>query len=36
VQFLLIMHNNPAVWDALTDSERDAVLTGHGQFIKAN
>jgi hypothetical protein len=34
VQFLLIMHNNPAVWDALTDSERDAVVTGHGQFIK--
>jgi len=34
VQFLLIMHNNPAVWDALTDSERDAVVTGHGRFIK--
>jgi hypothetical protein len=34
VQFLLIMHNNPAVWDALTDSERDAVVTGHGQFIE--
>ena len=34
MQFLLIMHNNPAVWDALTDSERDAVVTGHGQFIK--
>ena len=34
MQFLLIMHNNPAVWDALTDSERDAVVTGHGRFIK--
>jgi hypothetical protein len=30
VRFLLIMHNNPAVWEALTGSERDAVVTGHG------
>jgi hypothetical protein len=35
VKFLLIMHNNPAVWDALTESERDEVMTGHGDFIKA-
>jgi hypothetical protein len=35
VKFLLIMHNNPAVWDALTESERDEVMTGHGDFIEA-
>ncbi|HEV7789563.1 MAG TPA: YciI family protein [Pseudonocardia sp.] len=35
MKFLLIMHNNPAVWDALTESERDEVMTGHGDFIKA-
>jgi hypothetical protein len=34
VKFLLIMHNNPAVWEALTESERDEVMTGHGDFIK--
>jgi hypothetical protein len=35
VKFLLIMHNNPAVWESLTESERDEVMTGHGDFIKA-
>jgi hypothetical protein len=34
VKFLLIMHNNPAVWESLTESERDEVMTGHGDFIK--
>jgi hypothetical protein len=34
VKFLLIMHNNPAVWETLTESERDEVMTGHGDFIK--
>jgi hypothetical protein len=33
MKFLLIMHNNPAVWDALTEDERNAVMTGHGAFI---
>jgi hypothetical protein len=28
------MHNNPAVWESLTESERDEVMTGHGDFIK--
>jgi hypothetical protein len=34
VKFLLIMHNNPAVWESLTEGERDEVMTGHGDFIK--
>jgi hypothetical protein len=34
VKFLLIMHNNPVVWESLTESERDEVMTGHGDFIK--
>jgi hypothetical protein len=34
VKFLLIMHNNPAVWESLTEAERTAVMTGHGGFIK--
>ena len=34
MKFLLIMHNNPAVWESLTESERDEVMTGHGDFIK--
>ena len=34
MKFLLIMHNNPAVWESLTEDERNAVMTGHGGFIK--
>jgi len=26
VKFLLIMHNNPAVWESLTEAERNAVM----------
>jgi hypothetical protein len=33
MKFLLIMHMNPAVWDALTEEERTAVGEGHGAFI---
>jgi hypothetical protein len=33
MKFLLIMHMNPAVWNALTDEERAEVGTGHGAFI---
>lgn len=33
VKFLLIMHMNPAVWNGLTEEERNAVMTGHGAFI---
>jgi hypothetical protein len=34
VKFLLIMHMNPAVWDALTEEERQEVMGGHGAFIE--
>jgi hypothetical protein len=34
MQFLLIMHMNPAVWGALTEDERNAVGNGHGKFIE--
>ncbi len=33
MKFLLIMHNNPAVWNALTDEERGAIGDGHDGFI---
>jgi hypothetical protein len=33
MKFLLIMHQNPAVWNALTDDERNEVGKGHGAFI---
>jgi len=33
MKFLLIMHMNPAVWNALTDEERSEVGGGHGAFI---
>jgi hypothetical protein len=33
MKFLLIMHQNPAVWNALTDDERNEVGKGHGVFI---
>ncbi|QYC42201.1 hypothetical protein Nocox_22985 [Nonomuraea coxensis DSM 45129] len=33
MKFLLIMHNNPQVWDALTDEERQEVMSGHGPFM---
>ncbi|MEV0972590.1 YciI family protein [Microtetraspora glauca] len=34
MQFLLIMHMNPQIWDALTEEERQDVMNGHGGFIK--
>lgn len=34
MKFLLIMHMNPAVWDALTEEERQEVMSGHGPFIE--
>lgn len=33
MKFLLIMHMNPAVWNALTDEERAEVGNGHRAFI---
>ncbi|WP_328414811.1 hypothetical protein OG470_21285 [Micromonospora sp. NBC_00389] len=35
MKFLISMHINPAVLDALTDEEKAAIGDGHGEFIKA-
>ncbi|MFI6845131.1 YciI family protein [Kitasatospora sp. NBC_00085] len=35
MQFLISMHINPAVLDALTDQEKAAIGAGHGRFIEA-
>lgn len=34
MKFLLLMHMNPTVWDALTEDERNEVMTGHGAFME--
>jgi hypothetical protein len=33
MEFLLIMHMNPTVWNALTEDERSEIEKGHGAFI---
>jgi hypothetical protein len=33
MKFLLLMHINPAVWEALTADERTEIMDGHGEFI---
>jgi hypothetical protein len=33
MKFLLIMHMNPIVWNALTEEERTEIGDGHGAFI---
>ncbi|GAA1303814.1 YciI family protein [Streptomyces sp. NBC_00257] len=35
MKFLISMHINPAVLDALTDEEKAAIGGGHGEFIEA-
>src|SRR5437763_929285 len=35
MQFLISLHINPAVLDALTDEEKAAIGDGHGKFIEA-
>ena len=35
MQFLISMHINPAVLDALTDEQKSALGGGHGTFIEA-
>jgi hypothetical protein len=35
MKFLLIMHVDPAVLDALTEEERNEIGTGHAAFIDA-
>ncbi|GAA2390623.1 YciI family protein [Nonomuraea africana] len=34
MKFLLIMHSNPQIWDALTEEERTEVMSGHGVFME--
>ncbi|MGR6920227.1 YciI family protein [[Actinomadura] parvosata] len=34
MKFLLIMHNNPQIWDALTEEQRNDVMNGHGAFME--
>jgi len=34
MKFLLIMHVNPRIWEALTEEEREEVMSGHGEFIE--
>jgi hypothetical protein len=34
MKFLLIMHVNPMIWEALTEEERNEVMTGHGAFME--
>ncbi|MEU5882258.1 YciI family protein [Spirillospora sp. NPDC047279] len=34
MKFLLIMHMNPKVFEALTEEERQEVMGGHGAFIE--
>ena len=34
MKFLLIMHMNPDVWSALTEDQRNEVMSGHGGFIE--
>ena len=33
MKFLLSMHLNPALFAALTEEERNEIMTGHGAFI---
>ncbi|MFB4262998.1 YciI family protein [Nonomuraea sp. GTA35] len=34
MKFLLIMHSNPQVWDALSEEQRNEVMSGHGAFME--
>lgn len=33
MKYLLIMHMNPAVWETLTEAQRQEVGDGHGAFM---
>ena len=35
MKFLLVLHNNPAVLEALGQDERQKLMDGHGAFIEA-
>lgn len=32
MKYMLLIHMNPAVWDGLSEEEKNAVFTGHGTF----
>jgi hypothetical protein len=34
VKYMLIMQLNPAAFDALTEEQREQVMTGHGAFME--
>jgi hypothetical protein len=34
MKYLLIMHVNPKILDALTEAERNEIMNGHGEFMK--
>ncbi|MFF2964844.1 YciI family protein [Streptomyces sp. NPDC057963] len=34
MKFLLIMHINPAIMEELTETERQEIMEGHGEFMK--
>ena len=34
MKFLLLIYMNPAIWDSLTDEERNEVFAGHTEFQK--
>lgn len=34
MKFMLIMHVNPMIWEALTEEERNEVMNGHGAFME--
>jgi hypothetical protein len=34
MKFMLIMHVNPMIWEALTEEERNEVMKGHGAFME--
>jgi hypothetical protein len=34
MKFMLIMHVNPMIWEALTEEERNEVMNGQGEFME--
>lgn len=34
MRYLLTLHMNPALWETLTDDQKNGVYEGHGDFIK--
>jgi hypothetical protein len=34
MKFLLVMHMNPEVWAGVPAEDQDAIMSGHGEFIR--